>query len=293
MIVKEDVKLIVGFAGWLTLSVIIRNLAHQADKLLMTKFLSVASLGAYNRPKEFITNITTKLNSIFDTVLFPVLSNIQDEKEKMKKSFDLSLYYLNVFSLILSLGFIFNGELIIRIFFGEQWLSLVDLFRILSLFMLLYTDGRLCDCYFRSIGIVKYQFYLRIFELFITVSFLFVSFRWDIIGVAVAILMVQFIMVITKLFIISKHLQHPLIRVFKTIFASWKCSIAVLPVMLLLVHLLPHTLIGNLLLLIGYATTILVIFLMFPSIVGQQYVIFGHNEIVTKLLLLKDKIYGK
>lgn len=71
---------IVNFGGWLTLSVVFRNFANQADKLLMSKFLSVASLGAYNRPKEFIDTISTKLNGIFDTALFPILSGIQDQK---------------------------------------------------------------------------------------------------------------------------------------------------------------------------------------------------------------------
>lgn len=58
---RKDLGSIVNFGGWLTLSVIFRNFATQADKLLMSKFLSVSSLGAYNRPKEFIDGMFYKL----------------------------------------------------------------------------------------------------------------------------------------------------------------------------------------------------------------------------------------
>lgn len=92
---RKDIGAIINFGGWLTLSVIFRNFANQADKLLiMSKLLSVASLGAYNRPKEFIDTISTKLNGIFDTALFPILSGIQDQKNSIRNAYHTSLYYM-------------------------------------------------------------------------------------------------------------------------------------------------------------------------------------------------------
>lgn len=145
---RKDVSSIVGFGGWLTLSVILRNFATQADKLLMSRFLSVASLGAYNRPKEFINTISMKLNGIFDTALFPILSGIQDQEDSVRNAYYTSLYYMNIFSMLMALAFIFNGSLLIRLFFGTQWLELLPVFTILSLSLVFNIDGRLCDCFF-------------------------------------------------------------------------------------------------------------------------------------------------
>ena len=63
----DKLKEIFNFSGWLTASVIIRNLSQQIDRLMMSSLTTAEVLGAYNRPKEFVTQISTKLNNIFDT----------------------------------------------------------------------------------------------------------------------------------------------------------------------------------------------------------------------------------
>ena len=277
IIYKEHLKSIIGFGGWLTLSTIIRNLSHQADKLLMTKYLSPSSLGAYNRPKEFITNITTKLNSIFDSVLFPVLSGIQDEKKKLKSAFEYSYYYLNIFSLLLAAGFMFNSELIIRIFFGKQWLDLVPLFNIFALYVLFYTDGRLCDSFLRSLGLVRYQFRFRIVELILTILLLLLAFRWDVYGVAVAMVLAQVIMVVLKLIFIVKKININFGFVLRTTLSSWKIAVVLIPVMTFSVIFLPHTLFFNLITAIIFVVTLIICFFYIPSIVGSLYKNHGYN----------------
>ena len=127
MLDKQTSSSIFKFSGWLMASVLFRNLSHQIDKLLMPRLLSIELLGAYNRPKDFIEQISSKLNGIFDSALFPVLSSIQDEKEKLASAFRQSLSIMNMFAMFLTLAFAFNSQLIIRIFFGEQWMNLNSL----------------------------------------------------------------------------------------------------------------------------------------------------------------------
>ena len=86
-IAKDKFKEIFNFSGWLTASVIIRNLSQQIDRLMLSNFTTAEVLGAYNRPKEFVTQISTKLNNIFDTALFPVLSSIQDSPQSLINAF--------------------------------------------------------------------------------------------------------------------------------------------------------------------------------------------------------------
>ena len=93
----------------------------------------------------------------------------------------------------------FNSELIIRIFFGKQLLNLVPLFNVFDLYVLFYSDGRLCDSFIRSLGLVRYQFRFRIVELSLTILLLLPAFRWDVYGVAIAMVVTQIIMVALKL----------------------------------------------------------------------------------------------
>lgn len=280
---RKDVGSIVNFGGWLTLSVILRNFATQADKLLMSRFLSVASLGAYNRPKEFINTISTKLNGIFDTALFPILSGIQDQKDSIRNAYHTSLYYMNIFSMLMALAFIFNGGLLIRLFFGEEWLDLLPVFVILSLSLVFNIDGRLCDCFFRSLALVKYQFFIRVFEFVLTVGCLLVGFQWDIIGVAVAVLLANVTIIFIKVVVITKKIESNIGVVALKIFSAWRFTLVLIPVMIISQILLPSTMIGDVINFIIFGVIGLVIFGLTPSFVGKTYKDGAYKLIINKI----------
>lgn len=268
---RTAISSIVNFGGWLTLSVILRNFVAQIDKLLIARFLNVASLGAYNRPKEFIDTISSKLNGIFDTALFPILSGIQDQNESVKNAYQSSLYYMNIFSILLALGFIFNADLIIRIFFGEEWLNVSTVFIILSISVVFNIDGRLCDCFFRSLALVKYQFYIRVFESIFTISCLFVGFHWDIVGVSVAVLVSNVTSIVVKLILISSKIGFSFGFILKKILSAWRFTLVLGPIMLISSCCLQKTIVGDTINLIIFGITTFFIFLIKPTIVGDLY----------------------
>lgn len=268
---RTAIRSIVNFGGWLTLSVILRNFVAQIDKLLVSRFLSVSSLGAYNRPKEFIDTISSKLNGIFDTALFPILSGLQDKKESVKSAYHLSLYYMNIFSMLIAFGFIFNTNLIIRIFFGEEWLNLSTVFIILSISVIFNIDGRLCDCFFRSLALVKYQFYIRIFESILTIGCLFIGFKWDIIGVSIAVLISNITTIFVKLIVISSKVGSNFGSILKIILSSWRFALVIGPILVFSGIVLPKAFLGDLINLGVFIICNVVVFLILPSLVGVTY----------------------
>lgn len=284
---RKNVGAIVNFGGWLTLSVILRNFATQADKLLMSKFLSVASLGAYNRPKEFINTISTKLNGIFDTALFPILSGIQEQKESVRNAFHKSLYYMNIFSMLMALSFIFNGSFLIRLFFGSEWLELLPVFTVLSLALIFNIDGRLCDCFFRSLALVKYQFFIRLFEFILTIGCLLIGFHWDIIGVSIAVLFANVTIIFIKIAIITKKVESNIALVVLKIISAWRFAFVLVPVMILTRIILPNTFVGDIINLFIFLTSVFVLFIISPSIIGNTYKNEAYQSIMSKI---KQKI---
>lgn len=281
------IKQIFSFSGWLTASVFFRNLALQMDRLLMSRVLSVEALGAYNRPKEFINQISTRLNGIFDTALFPVLSEIQDELVKIRSAYIRSLYYMNMFAIVLSIGFIFNSELIIRIFFGNDWLNLLTTTQILSCALIFNIDARLADCYLRSLGWTKQQFYFRVFEVIVKLIGVLVGSYWGINGVAISVLLVNLITTVIKNLYICKKIQLCVKEVFFTIFKAWKVSYFIGPVMFILFTILPHTTIANIVNVVIFILLLIILFLFFPSLVGDQ---FKKEAYPTIISLLKKKL---
>ena len=277
---RESINSIFRFSGWLMASVVFRNIAQQVDRLLMPKLLGVAQLGAYNRPKDFVNTISSKLNNIFDTALFPVLSSLQDNKNSLKNAFEKSFYLLNLFSSLLSLGFIVNSELIIRLFFGVDWLHLQSVLCLFALSILFNVDGRLADCYLRSLAMTKQQFYFRVVETVMKVLCVVIGSYWGMVGVAIAVVLADIAMKIVKTGYVAWKIDYCMASLIRTFLHSWKFLLVMVPCGILILQLFPHNLLGNILALLLFLIAVAVLFLRFPIMVGRQY----KEEVFQKVL---------
>ena len=273
-------KDIFSFSGWLMASTLFRKLAHHIDKLMMPRLLSVSALGAYNRPKEFVEQISTKLNGVFDTALFPVLSGIQDNRPAIQSAFKRSLFLMNIFALLLTMALMFNNGLLIRVFFGEQWLDLQNVMMVISCSLLFNIDGRLADCYLRSLAMTKQQFFFRVFEFVLKTIGVLIGFKWGILGVAVSVLITNFIAKILKILYIGEIVDVKPMQTVSVILSSWRYALLMLPVCLIAYVLLPDTLGGDIVMLGVFAAITIIIFLIMPGFVGEQY----QNEVYEKVM---------
>lgn len=277
---KQSFKKIFSFSGWLMASSLFRNLSHQIDKLLMPHLLSVSALGAYNRPKDFVEQISTKLNGIFDTALFPVLSGIQDNKTALQSAFRRSMYLMNIFAMLLTMGFMFNGGLLIRVFFGEQWMELRNLMVVVSCTLLFNIDGRLADCYLRSLAMTKQQFFFRVFEFILKTIGIVIGFKGGIMGVAISVLVTNFIAKLIKIVYIGGKVDvHPS-ETLGIILTSWRYALLMLPVCIFAYIFLPKTLGGDIVMVCIFCVTTIAIFLFMPKFVGVQYKDDVHKKIM-------------
>ena len=287
---KQTFKKIFSFSGWLMASALFRNLSHQVDRLMMPRLLSVSALGAYNRPKDFIGQISTKLNGIFDTALFPVLSGIQDNRSALNSAFRRSLFLMNIFALLLTMAFMFNSGLLIRIFFGEQWINIQNVMLAISCTLLFNIDGRLADCYLRSLALTKQQFYFRIFEFVLKTIGVLIGFKWEIMGVAVSIVITNFIAKIVKIIYIGKRVEISPSQTIGIILSSWRYAIVVLPICIVAYILFPHTWSGDIAMAIVFIVSVAFVFLFMPRFVGKQY----EEEVYKKIIyFIKNKGYKR
>lgn len=268
---KEFIKEIVNFSGWFMASRLLRNLSKQLDKLLMPRLIDVETLGAYSRPKDFIEQFSGKINGIFDTALFPVLSSIQDDNARLKSSLSKSLYFVNLFSTFLALAFIFNSKLIIRVFFGVEWLNLLPLFIILSIAIVFNVDGRLADCYFRSLGRTKQQFLFRVGEVVSKVAGVVIGAYYGVIGIAIGVVLSESILRVAKLLYISSTIGVTKKEVFAWLFSSWRPMLFVVPICTLAFTLLPQSVYGDIFTTMVFVVTCMVSLLLLPNIVGGNY----------------------
>ena len=173
--------------------------------------------------------------------------------------------------MLLASTMIVNSELIIRIFLGSQWLNVNTLFIIIALALIFNIDGRLADCYLRSLGFTKDQFFFRVAETVAKILGVLAGVYWGVTGVAVGIFLADAIMKTIKICYVSAKLKMTIQDTFKEILNGWQFLLIVLPIILPLYLLLPHTVIGNIIMAVAFAFTVFSLFILAPKIVGKRY----------------------
>lgn len=277
---KSDSAKIIQFGGWLTLSTILNNITRQMDKLVTSKLISVEALGAYNRPAGFVSNLTSKITGIFDNVLFPMLADLQDQRERVVGIFYKSISLLNSVSVVLSAIFFFNAELIITIFFGPKWMDLVPIMRIVSISVIFNVDGQLVDCFFRSLNYVKTGFFIRLLAAFVMLLAIVVGCRYEIQGLAIGIVISNITIILIKVVTLTIKVKADLRKVFLEWIKAWK---AVLPLLVVGIGSLfiKASLLKYIIVAIIFTLLILLEFAICPQMVGETYMQLVYPQVLS------------
>ena len=283
-----EFKSVFSYGGWLTLGVIMSSIANQVDKLVLGKWLTVERLGAYNRPSGFISNIIGQINTIFDGVLFPILSEFQDSKEKFRDIFYRSYLLLSTLGILIACVLFFNSKLIITIFFGEQWNELVGVLQIVSLSAIFMLNNTLADCFFRSFNLVKAGFFIRSFGVLLTLSFLYIGSKYDVLGVAIAVFVANFITVAIKLLYLVWKSNADLLKVVRLGFFAWKPSVPIIIIGVLITAVFPVSFVGQIAIAIILISVVIIELLFFPNYVGDGYM----DLMYSKLQPIRTHIIG-
>ena len=100
---------------------ILDSLWKELYQLVVGKFYSPATLGQYTRAKQFSSMFSSNLSTVIQRVTYPVLSDIQDEKERMiaayRKIIKTTMFI--TFALMFALGAV--SEPLLYCLIGEKW----------------------------------------------------------------------------------------------------------------------------------------------------------------------------
>lgn len=110
-----------GFGWKMMLSSVLDSVWKELYQLVVGKYYSAATLGQYTRAKQFSTLFSSNLTNVIQRVTYPVLSNIQDEKERMVAAYRriIKLTMFITFTCMFALGAV--SEPLLYCLIGEKW----------------------------------------------------------------------------------------------------------------------------------------------------------------------------
>lgn len=127
-----------GFGWKLLVSSLIDTVWREIYQVVIGKCYAPATLGQYTRAHQFGSIFSSNLNSVIQRVSYPVLSSLQNDKERMKEGYRRVIKVTMLVTFVLMLGLAAVAKPMIQVLVGDQWLVAADFLPIICLQMMLY-----------------------------------------------------------------------------------------------------------------------------------------------------------
>lgn len=176
----ESFKYMWGFGWKLLVSGLLDRIWAQMYQVIVGKFYSPAILGQYTRGREYANIFSANITSIVQRVTYPVLAEVQDEKERMvsayRKVIKVTMFVTCV--CMISLGAV--AEPLIYCLIGEKWHQAATFLPLICISMSLYPLHAINLNMLQVQGRSDIYLYLEIFKKIIAIGPLCIGIFFDI-----------------------------------------------------------------------------------------------------------------
>lgn len=125
--------------GWkLLVSALLDTGYTELRQLIIGKKYTSADLAYYNRGNTFPHLIIDNVNTSINSVLFPTMSQVQDNKDRLKEMTRRSMKTSTYIMAPLMMGMAFCAEPIVRLLLTDKWLECVPYMRIFCIAFMFY-----------------------------------------------------------------------------------------------------------------------------------------------------------
>lgn len=142
------------FGAGLTLIRMNNYLTNSGVNLLLGRLMSLDVLGLFERSYRTMMIPGKLLGDVIDKVMFPAMSQLQDDEEVLTVMYERNLSYSLLITLPLGLWLSLHAEWIVEILLGTQWMQTIPALEVLFLAVPIRVTMRLTDSVIRAKGLV-------------------------------------------------------------------------------------------------------------------------------------------
>ncbi len=134
----QSFKVLFAFGSKLLLSGLIDTIYKNVYLLVIGKYFTAQELGYYTRADQFKNLPSNNIMNVIQRVSFPVLSSIQEDKERLKTNYQKLIRNTMFATFLLMLGMAAVAKPMILALIGEKWLPSVAYLQLLCFAGMLY-----------------------------------------------------------------------------------------------------------------------------------------------------------
>jgi PST family polysaccharide transporter len=162
-------------------------LSQQGDNLVVGRWLGAAALGVYGRAYNLMVMPASAFGRIINRVLFPVMSQVQDDRDRLANAYERGVAVVAFIALPLSTFLWVVAPEFIAVVLGPAWDAVVLPFRLFSISLLVRMSSKISDACAKAAGEVYIRALLQVAYAAMGVLGAIIGQYWGVGGVAVAV----------------------------------------------------------------------------------------------------------
>ena len=243
--------------------------------LILGKVITSDLLGVFERTSKIKLLPSSYIGKILDTIMFPAMSEIQDEHERLFRIYQQSLGMVNSLLMPISVFLICFSKEIVLILLGNGWEEAVLPLQIMFVVLPFSSSGRMADMVIRAKGLI----YKNVVRKYIYVTVLISTtalgaYFYGVTGAAIGVTFSFLFNYVIMLFLVKRIFKKPITEIFlKPVVEGSKLTGFVLLIIFVLNTLLNNweqtTILNFLIISCIIAGIILIIVWKKPSLLGH------------------------
>lgn len=275
----ERLKKLFGFGIRILFVQLLDKIYSKLYQLVTGIYYSSSDLAFFDKGDNLSNKITNNIDYTIASVLFPAMSNIQNDKEELKK---LSKRMLKINTYIiypLLIGLAVTSKQVVILLYNEKWLNAVPFIQIFCVIRLMLPINTININMINSIG--RSDLYLRrqIIIRSINVIFLLITVKYSVVAMAIGLLASSVIESIINIWPNNKHFSYGFFEQIKDILPN----ILISSIMGFVVYFLNNISMPNALLLLLQVFSGAIIYLVLSIITKNESFVFLINEIKNRM----------
>jgi teichuronic acid exporter len=235
---KASFKGMFGFGSNLLISAIMDSVYFNIYNLVIAKYFSARTLGLYTRADMFKNMASANISDIIGRVSFPVLSNLQNEPERLADNYKKILTSIMFITLILMVGMAAIAKSLILTLIGEKWIEAIAYLQLLCFVGIFYPLHAMTRTLLYVSGKSRLFLNLQIVTKLLTIPAIIIGVFFGIKAMIIGMIVAGAIEYLMKAFFSGKIVGYPLAQQIKNLSSAFLLAILIGVSLFLLDYLL-------------------------------------------------------
>ena len=213
----KSLKNMFSFGIWILCSQILKTIFDNIYILTIGKLFPISHLGYYTQAKRFQQLSSTQISGAVGAVVFPIFSQLQDDKEKLRNSVSKVLTYTMFLIMPLLVTLMIVAKSFVIVILTEKWIPIIQYLQLLCIVGILYPIHTINIQVLLAQGKSDLNFKLTLIINSLRIINIISMYRFGIIFIIVGEVFISFTALFINTYYTKKFINHGIINQWRDI----------------------------------------------------------------------------